>query len=140
MHATEEQMILRYTLAWIPMVLIAIINGALRELTYGKALPDLRAHQISCGIGVLLFGVYTWCLSLKWPLESMAQAISVGLIWLCLTVAFEFLFGHYVGHHPWSRLLADYNLLAGRLWSLVVLSVATLPLAVFLMKSWLRTN
>jgi hypothetical protein len=128
-------MILRYTLAWIPMVLIAIINGALRELTYGKVLPELRAHQISCGTGVLLFGFYTWLLSLKWPLESMTQAITVGLIWLTLTVAFEFLFGHYVGHHPWSRLLADYNLLAGRLWILVLLAVATLPLTVFLVNS-----
>jgi hypothetical protein len=29
------------------------------------------------------------------------------------TVAFELTFGHYVMGHPWSRLLADYNLLAG---------------------------
>jgi hypothetical protein len=29
---------------------------------------------------------------------------------------FEFLVGHYVMGHPWSRLLHDYNILAGRLW------------------------
>jgi hypothetical protein len=128
-------MILIYTLAWIPMVFIAIINGALRELTYGKVLLELRAHQVSCFTGVLLFGVYTWGLGLKWPLESMTQTITVGLIWPILTVAFEFLFGHYVGHHPWSKLLADYNLLAGRLWILVLLAVATLPLTFFLVNS-----
>ena len=129
-------MILRYTLAWLPMVIIAIFNGALRELTYGKVFLELRAHQVSCVTGILMFGAYTWLLSLKWQLDSITQAITIGAIWFILTVAFEFLFGHYVGHHPWSRLLADYNLLAGRLWSLVLLAVAMLPLAVFLVKSW----
>jgi ABC-type glycerol-3-phosphate transport system permease component len=65
----------------------------------------------------------------------LTQAIAIGTIWLILTVAFEFFFGRYVGNHPWSRLLADYNLLAGRLWGLVLLAVATLPAAVFLFKS-----
>jgi hypothetical protein len=40
-------MILRFTLAWIPMVFIAIMNGALRDLGYGKNLSELRAHQVS---------------------------------------------------------------------------------------------
>jgi hypothetical protein len=92
-------------------------------------------EMVSCFTGVLQFGTYTWLLSLKWPLDSMTQATTVGLIWLTVAVAFEFLFGHYAGHHPWNEILADYNLLAGRLWSLVLLAVATLPLAVFLMKS-----
>jgi len=30
---------------------------------------------------------------------------------LALTVAFEFLFFHYVGGRSWSKLLANYNLL-----------------------------
>ena len=47
-------------------------------------------------------------------------ALAIGGIWLALTVAFEFLFGHYVMGHPWSRLFHDYNLLEGRLWVLVL--------------------
>ena len=37
-------------------------------------------------------------------------------LWLGMTLAFEFLFGHYIAGKSWSLLLADYNLAAGRLW------------------------
>jgi hypothetical protein len=48
-------MILKYTIAWIPMVFIAIANGTLRQLVYGKYMDDLSAHQISCFTGIILF-------------------------------------------------------------------------------------
>jgi hypothetical protein len=53
---------------------------------------------------------------------------------LCLTVAFEFLFGHYVANHPLSRLIQDYNLLSGRLWALVLLAVTAAPYVVYKLK------
>jgi hypothetical protein len=127
----EIVVILKYSLAWIPMVFIAILNGIFRESVLAKALSELRAHQLSCVTGILLFFGYTWLLSLKWPLESTGQAVLIGIIWLLLTVAFEFSFGHYVAHHSWARLVQDYNILAGRLWVVVLLGVAFLPLIVF---------
>jgi hypothetical protein len=109
-------MISRYIMAWIPMILIGISNGILREGTYGKYLDELRAHQISTLTGILFFSLYIGTLVHFWGLESASQAITIGLIWLALTVAFEFLFGHFIAGHSWSRLLQDYNLLAGRVW------------------------
>ena len=44
---------------------------------------------------------------------------------------FEFLFGHYVGKHSWSRLFHDYNILEGRLWSLVLMAIALAPYVMF---------
>jgi hypothetical protein len=127
--------ILKYALAWIPMVFIAILNGAFREIVFAKRLSELPAHQLSCLTGILLFGAYTWLISLKWPLQSTKQAMTVGFVWLILTVAFEFTFGHYVAHHSWAKLFQDYNILAGRLWVLVLLSVALLPTIVFSLRS-----
>ncbi|HAJ62890.1 MAG TPA: hypothetical protein DCP31_29710, partial [Cyanobacteria bacterium UBA8543] len=98
-------MIVRYILAWIPMIFIGIINGILREVTYGKYLTELRAHQVSTITGVLLFGFYIWALTRLWSFESLQQALIIGFIWLGLTVIFEFTFGHYVAGHSWSRLL-----------------------------------
>lgn len=121
-------MILRYLLAWMPMVLIGIINGTIREFTYGKQLSELRAHQVSTAIGILLFSLYIGVLVYVWGFESWKQALTVGLIWLGLTIAFEFLFGHYVAGHSWSRLLSDYNILAGRLWLLVLVWLVIAPL------------
>jgi len=126
--------ILIYSLAWIPMVFIAILNGIFREVVLSKRLSELRAHQLSCLTGLLLFFAYTWLLGLSWPLESTRQALTIGVVWLLLTVAFEFIFGHYVAHQPWERLFQDYNVFAGRLWVLVLLAVGFLPLIVF--KMW----
>lgn len=121
-------MIWRYILAWIPMIFIGIINGILREATYGKYLSDLRAHQISTFIGILLFGLYIWFVTRLVPLESAQQAIIIGFIWLALTILFEFTFGRFVAGHSWSKLFADYNILAGRIWILVLISIAIAPL------------
>jgi hypothetical protein len=85
----------KYVLAWFPMVLIAIINGAVREAWYGQHLGELRAHQVSTASGVLLLGLYIWMLLRLWKPASANQALTIGCLWLCLTVAFEFLFFHY---------------------------------------------
>ncbi|MGQ9871422.1 hypothetical protein [Leptodesmis sp.] len=108
-------MIWRYILAWLPMVAIAILNGILREQTYGKTLSESRAHQLSTITGIVLLGTYIWIVTSLLGFKSFIQAVIVGCLWLGLTIAFEFLFGHFVVKHSWTDLLADYNLLAGRL-------------------------
>jgi len=120
-------MIVKYSVAWLGLVVIAIINGAIRERGYKKFAGELRAHQISTLTGIILFGLCVWILSLIWKIQSANQAMTIGLIWLALTVAFEFLFGHYVMKHPWSKLLQDYNILKGRLWSLVLIWITIAP-------------
>ena len=117
----------KYVLAWIPMVFIAIINGAIREGWYGKHLSELQAHQISTVTGVLLFGVYVWALIHIWRPASAGQAMAMGLVWLGMTVAFEFLFGRYVVKRSWRELRRDYNLFAGRVWLVVLVWVTIVP-------------
>jgi hypothetical protein len=117
----------KYVLACVPMVFIAVINGAIREGWYGKFLNELQAHQLSTATGVLLFGIYIWVLVRLWRPASAGQALIIGLVWLGMTVAFEFLFGHYVAKRPWRDLLHDYNLFAGRVWVLVLVWVTLAP-------------
>jgi hypothetical protein len=123
----------KYLWLWVPMVFIAIANGAVRQFWYGRYLGELPAHQLSTLIGLLLFGIYIFFVVSLFPPVNGNQAASVGLLWLGLTVAFEFLFGHYVAGHAWSRLFQDYNLFAGRLWLLVLL---WLTLAPYLFYRW----
>ena len=124
-------MIIRYTLAWIVFVVVAIINGAIREAAYKDYFGDLHAHQLSTIAGIVLFGLIVWALSRLWPLESARQACAVGFIWLALTIAFEFLFGHFVMGNPWSSLLHDYNILAGRIWILIPIWITIAPYVFF---------
>jgi len=44
----------------------------------------------------------------------------IGIIWLVLTLAFEFGVGHFVMKKSWNTLLEDYNILKGRTWVLVL--------------------
>jgi len=117
------------------MVFIAVANGAVRQLGYGSYTTELAAHQISCFTGIFLFFLYSLFLFGRWPVENARQALVVGLLWLLLTVAFEFIFGHYTAHQPWSKLLQDYNILAGRLWTIVLVAVACLPYTIYRIRS-----
>jgi hypothetical protein len=66
-----------------------------------------------------------------WRFDSPQQSLTVGFIWLGLTVAFEFIFGHYVVGHSWSELLTDYNILTGRLWIVVLIWITIAPLVFY---------
>lgn len=120
-------MVLKYMIAWVGMLIIAIINGAIREGGYKKFMGELRAHQVSTITAIILFGLFIWALTSIWPIHSAGQAIAIGLIWLVLTVAFEFLFGRCVMKHPIKKLLHDYNILAGRLWVLMLIWITIAP-------------
>jgi len=119
--------VLKYTVSWLGLVVVAIMNGALREKGYGRFMSELAAHQSSTIIGLLLFGVYVWMLTRTWTIASSGQAFAIGGIWLALTIGFECIFGHHVMGHPWRQLLHDYNLLKGRLWVLLLIWTAIAP-------------
>jgi hypothetical protein len=120
-------MIYTFILAWFPMLVIAIINGAIRDFAYKNRLGDLRAHQLSTLTGAILMGLYIWGLLRIWPLTSDAQAFIVGLIWLGMTVIFEFSMILFIQKKPLGSAFADYNLLAGRLWPLFLLWILFAP-------------
>lgn len=128
-------MILKYILLWVPMVCIAIINALIRQYGYLRFVGELAAHQISTATGIALFGVYIGFVTGRWRIESAGQAVSIGLLWLVMTIAFEFLFGHYVAGNTWERLLLDYNLLAGRVWVFMLLWIAVAPYIMFRLRS-----
>lgn len=113
------------------MLLVAIANGALRQLTFGKVMPELHAHQLSTAIGSVLIGLFIWAVVHLWPPASARQALSIGLVWSFLTVVFEFAFGRFGMHHPWSQLFNDYNVVEGRVWVMFLLWLTLAPYVFF---------
>ena len=104
----------RYLTAWFVLLVVAVINGGLRDLTYGKHLPAVAGepaflrerHRVCSGVVIHQY-------VRRWPPASAREAWYIGLFWMALTVAFEFLFFHYVGGHPWAELLANYDMAKG---------------------------
>lgn len=120
-------MIAKYILVWLVLAIVANINGIIRNEVYKDALGDLRAHQLSTLTLIILFGLVIWGFSRLWQITSAQQAWTIGLMWLGMTIAFEFLFGHFVIGHPWSKLLHDYNIFQGRIWILVLIWTMVAP-------------
>lgn len=121
-----------YILSWFGLMVIAILNGVIRTSTYGKRIPELKAHQLSCFTGAVFLGVAISILNLKWPVVSAGQALDIGAIWLVMTILFEFGFGHYIMKHSWEKLFHDYRIDKGRLWILVLIWILLAPLFMYL--------
>jgi hypothetical protein len=51
-------MVLKYFFAWFGMMVLAIINGGLRDFVYKSHVGDLSAHQISTVMLIVLFAGY----------------------------------------------------------------------------------
>jgi hypothetical protein len=116
----------KYLILWVPMLLFAIANGALRDLVYKKYTGELAANQISTVTLMILFGCYIGYIIHRFPPSSESKALIIGFIWLVLTLGFEFGFGRWRGN-SWAKLFADYNLFEGRIWLLIPIFVAIAP-------------
>jgi len=123
--------IYKHILWWFTFPFVAILNGALREATYKKLVGDLPAHQISTATGIIFFGIIFYFIFRKWKIDTAKLAILIGLIWLSLTILFEFGFGHYIMGNPWEKLLQDYNLAEGRVWSLFLVWITIAPFVLY---------
>jgi hypothetical protein len=124
-------MLVRAGAVWFAIMLIAILNGAARDILFVRRLGDPAARALSCLTLAALIALVTW-VSLRWihP-ASLGDAWTIGAMWLVMTLGFEFGAGHYLFGTPWPQLLADYNLLAGRLWILVLVTTTVAPALVF---------
>jgi hypothetical protein len=121
----------RYLLAWFPMILIAVANGALREAWLVPRLGDHAARQVSTLLLIALFAVYIGYVTRRWPIASSGEALAVGGLWLVLTLLVEFALGRFVSGLSWQEMIAEYDLSAGRLWALVPVWVAVAPYVFF---------
>ena len=126
MTATDRSL-LRGGAVWVGILLAANANGALREFVLRPSLGPRVAPVVStlllCGLILLLAR-----LSVGWIAPAGPPAAwRVGILWLVLTLAFEFLAGRYLFGDTWERLLSDYDVTAGRLWILVPITTLIAP-------------
>jgi hypothetical protein len=112
---------------WIAILILAILNGTLREKALIPAMGSFNAYLAS---GAILSGciVAVACFAAPWCGQlSSAQWLAVGVFWLLLTLAFEFGFGHLVQHKSSTDLLEAYTFKGGNLWPLVLLATLISP-------------
>lgn len=114
-------------LVWFVLLAVAIANGAAREALIVPYAGDTAGRAISTvSLALLILLLSWWTIGWIRP-RSRADAWRVGGVWVALTLAFEFLGGHYLFGTPWTRLLEDYNVVRGRIWVLVLATTAAAP-------------
>ena len=123
--------------AWLVIVPAMFVNGAFRELVLKRfILPDI-AEAISAALAMALIVAIT-----RYSLRPIAgkptrMLVRASATLVALTIAFEFLFGHYVTGDSWTSLAENYEIWNGRLWPLVLATLAFVP---FLWGHWARAK
>jgi hypothetical protein len=127
-------MLTRASLAWLAILLLAILNGGFRQALLIPRLGELNGRAVSTLLLCGLVFLAAWLL-VPWIRPGNSRtAWSIGVLWLALTLAFEFLAGHYLFGDSWESLLAEYNLARGRIWILVLMTVLAAPVVVYTLR------
>jgi hypothetical protein len=111
---------------WVGLAVVAIANATVRELVYAPVVGDYWGHVASTVTFVAALSAVAYVYFGRVE-HTVRELVAIGAGWLALTVAFEFGFGHYVMGTSWDVLLADYDVLAGRVWVLVLLAMLLVP-------------
>ena len=119
---------------WIIFGILAIVNGVIRNKVYAPKIGEYPAHVVSTIVAIcfVVGGTYLFLRFARIDYDAM-NLLLIGGFWVLLTILFEFLFGHYVVGNTWEKLIADYNILNGRLWGLFLLAELLSPLLVALL-------
>ena len=120
-------MLIRSVAVWFVLLGLAIVNGGVRQFAIIPRTGELTGRALSTvSLSVLILAL-AW-LTIGWIRPASARdAWTIGGVWVALTLAFEFLAGHYVFGTPWSQLVEDYNVLRGRIWPLVLVTTGVAP-------------
>ena len=117
----------RAVLAWMLIMLAETLSGTARNLFIAPVIGDLRARQLGVPVGCLLIFVIAW-LTARWlDARTRRAQLAAGVLWVALTLMFEFLLGRALGM-SWDRILSDYNPARGGLMLLGLAFMLFAPL------------
>ena len=113
---------------WLLLICAEIVHGILRAVLLVPLVGEFRSNQIGVFTGsAIILGIAYF--TIRWVgAKRTSDLLTVGFLWLVLTVAFEVLFGRFVMGLSWERLGSDYTLLEGGLMLLGLLVLFFSPL------------
>jgi len=120
-------MFLRIVGIWVLFVIVAILNAAIRE----HVLTPMIGQKLALPLSGILLSIFIFFITLGMvpflKVSNISGFLLVGVFWVLLTVAFEFVFGYYITGESWDNLLEIFNILEGDLFVLVLLVTAVSP-------------
>ncbi len=113
---------------WVGILLLAILNGIVRERFLIPYFGSVAGMICS---GILLSVIVLGVALIATPMLHYkgVNLWAVGILWLMLTVSFEFTLGLAIQHKPLAQVLAAYTFRGGNLWPIVLVVVLIAPSA-----------
>jgi hypothetical protein len=112
---------------WFAILPLAILNGMLRE---HALIPALGSASGFIASGIILSGcIFLVALAAApwYGALTTRRWWLVGVLWLLLTLLFEFGFGRVVQHRTWAELFEAYRFRGGNLWPVVLAATLVSP-------------
>lgn len=105
----------RALIVWFLIIVAESIHGTLRQLFLAPLIGDFPARRVSVFTASLVIFLITY-LFIRWISAPTDKALlGIGLVWVILTVSFEFILGILVLSYTWERILEDYDISRGGL-------------------------
>lgn len=112
---------------WLLLVAGAVGNGLLREKVLAPLVEDQFALPLSgVMLSVLIFVVAYLTIPFIEKSEDRIY-VFIGLLWVVLTLSFEFIFGHYGAGKSWREIVAVFDVTNGNLFILALITSAASP-------------
>ncbi|RJP76450.1 MAG: hypothetical protein C4522_17845 [Desulfobacteraceae bacterium] len=120
---------------WTCILVLAVLNGALREAIFVPKL-GMAAGLVVSGVLLSAFIIVVAYLSLPWlGARRPTEFVGIGLGWLALTLVFEFSFGLWQGK-SWQVMFEAYTFKGGNIWPAVLIVTALAPYLAAKLRGW----
>lgn len=122
--------VIRSLLVWLCFIPVAILNGGVRQYVLDRWLGEVGANALSGVLLSLFILLISWLLLPRIIKYNQKESFQIGIVWMLLTIGFEFTFGLTSGI-SFQELLSAYNPMTGNLWLLVVVTTFGAPRLVY---------
>jgi len=119
-----------YILLYPLLFAVGFLNGALRELTYGRYIGEYEKHAAGTVTGIVMVGIAIYIINYLRPFRSKSQALLVGAVWAMLTVIFEAVMILIFMKEDVNTVLNAYDVSKGQLWPFVLVFVTVFPVII----------
>lgn len=107
---------------WLMEILVSGFNFfVLMNLVYEPRWGYLIAHQIGMSTRIAYISVFAYLLLRYVKRYETKDLVHVGILWLCFSLAFEWL-GSFALGRPVDEILVGWNVSAGYMWPYVLLT------------------
>lgn len=122
--------VIRSLLVWLCFIPVAILNGGLRQYVLDRWLGEVGANALSGVLLSLFILLISGLLLPRIAKYNRKESYQIGIVWMLLTIGFEFTFGLTSGI-SFRELLSAYNPMSGNLWLLVVVTTFGAPRLIY---------